>query len=62
MASKMLIYLSIDLKIKKRFYKQLRDCPHIYSKLRALVQVLETRLITSELTLDKSTNLIKLSS
>jgi hypothetical protein len=38
MASKMLIYLSIDLKIKKRFYQQIRGCsPSSYLKLRALV-------------------------
>ena len=59
MAEKMLIYMSMDLRIKERFYTQIQTHPSMqYSKLRVLTQLLQNRLVNSELLLEKSRNLI----
>jgi hypothetical protein len=41
MAQKLLMYLSVDIKIKERFYNQiLNTSPSLYGKLKPLVQLL----------------------
>ena len=57
------MYLSVDIKIKERFYNQIVNSNHsLYGKLRPLVQLLQNRLVNSQLSVQKSGNLIKLSS
>jgi Mg2+ and Co2+ transporter CorA len=63
MAQKMLMYLSVDIKIKERFYNQILNTSHsLYGKLKPLVQLLQNRLVNSQLSVQKSGNLIKLGS